>query len=420
MTTQEVLTIEEAAKLDDDQLIGVRIRIEIDYRDLPISDKRLRQYKWECIGEIIRKDEFLATYTGATMLFLLNEGNTDFTGAVIPIKGTYYFVRVGSEGWQPVIDFDRITQNRFTNELPMLSSKGKESDITGSLKLTAKGITAKIEGFDKLVKHTIGMNANTWIFFTYLMKLTYCQGVKNDSITFTLDEWMNLKGYANSKPMRDKARLQLRKELSLLRGAFIKYRHKQEYFESNLIQGFKSSKGRYNVKFTDDFAKVIQTMGWMYLPNEVWRLNHNINPNTYFLISKISLQKSLNYYRNKGDLISVLSLLKSCPELPEYEKTKAKGEIKRRIIEPFERDLDAIKSIRWNYQDRSGKVIDRTEIKDYHAFIKLYVKVEWLYYPETEMLEKSTLREIAEKKKEAAEKQKAAAEKRKAKKDLES
>ena len=51
----------------------------------------------------------------------------------------------------------------------------------------------------------------------------------------------------------------------------------------------------------------------------------------------------MNIGKNNEDIISVKALLSDAPYIPSYEKVMKTGrQLNQRIIEPFERDMDAL------------------------------------------------------------------------------
>ncbi|NCB72465.1 MAG: hypothetical protein EOM45_11915 [Clostridia bacterium] len=87
--------------------------------------------------------------------------------------------------------------------------------------------------------------------------------------------------------------------------------------------------------------------------------------------------------RNKlnADIIGVMTLLESTPIIPKYEDIKDQGRINQRIIEPFERDMDAIRdTLKWQYCGTNGtQIVPPT---NYEEFSKALIKIAWNNYPE--------------------------------------
>jgi hypothetical protein len=111
----------------------------------------------------------------------------------------------------------------------------------------------------------------------------------------------------------------------------------------------------------------------------------------------------MNIGKPNEDTISVQTLIDACPNYPTYEKImKEDRAISRRIIEPFERDLNALSpSISWEYQGLNESP------RNYQEFIAANIVIHWSTYPDTKKLEAG--------KKERAKKQQADKEKRRAK-----
>jgi hypothetical protein len=121
----------------------------------------------------------------------------------------------------------------------------------------------------------------------------------------------------------------------------------------------------------------------MYFPQEALRGNIKENPWKYWLARKISEHKRMNIGKPNEDTISVQTLIDACPNYPTYEKVMREDRaITRRIIEPFERDLDALNpSISWEYQGLTESP------RNYREFINANIVIHWSTYPDTRQIE---------------------------------
>jgi len=102
------------------------------------------------------------------------------------------------------------------------------------------------------------------------------------------------------------------------------------------------------------------------------------NPWKYWLARKISEHRAMNAGKTNENIIGVKTLIDACPNYPKYEEVK---HVTRLIIEPFERDLNALTpTISWKYQ-KGGRPTT------YNNFMDESVVIEWEAYPTTLRIE---------------------------------
>ena len=117
----------------------------------------------------------------------------------------------------------------------------------------------------------------------------------------------------------------------------------------------------------------------------------------------------MNSGKKNEDIIAVTTLLEAAQNvMPSYEEVyKDNRDYKGRIINPFERDMDALIEIgmlsEWTYCHRNNVPLADSELEnlDYETFKTLNVKVQWTEYPD-----QSHRLEIKHKKLETAKKSK--------------
>ena len=101
----------------------------------------------------------------------------------------------------------------------------------------------------------------------------------------------------------------------------------------------------------------------------------------------------MNYFKKNSDTISVKTLLECTPELPTYDEViSGDRAIARRIIEPFERDLNELEDVlKWEYCHSNGTPLTDDEIDNfnYHIFYNLMLRIKWIDYPELQKKTKS-------------------------------
>ena len=146
--------------------------------------------------------------------------------------------------------------------------------------------------------------------------------------------------------------------------------------------------------FTPEFYSITKSMPVMPYPEKLFRINLKKNPNSYYFLKKISEHKKMNYFKKNADTLSVRTLLSCTPELPTYDEVvNTDRAVTRRIIEPFERDMNELSDVlRWEYCHSNGQTLTDEELFgfNYHIFCRLLIRVKWLGYPELRRKRKRT------------------------------
>lgn len=103
---------------------------------------------------------------------------------------------------------------------------------------------------------------------------------------------------------------------------------------------------------------------------------------------KINMHKAMNQNK-KGkspDILAVKTLLENAPDIPTYDEVMKKDRhLEQRIIRPFERNLDAFADdFTWEYCHSKGIPLTEEELANmnYFTFEKLFVKINWITWPE--------------------------------------
>ena len=111
----------------------------------------------------------------------------------------------------------------------------------------------------------------------------------------------------------------------------------------------------------------------------------------------------MNIGKPNEDIIAVKTLLEAA-NFPKYEDIKDKGQIAQRIIEPFNKNLNALSDIlSWEFCQAKGAALDDTDDQFiYKKFSKLNVHVFWKDYPDqARLIERRNKRIVQETKKRA-------------------
>lgn len=149
------------------------------------------------------------------------------------------------------------------------------------------------------------------------------------------------------------------------------------------------NRGKIRVVLAPTFAEfLVKTTGFlMNYPAALLKLKEN-NSNLYPLGYKLALNRSndANIRRGKANILSVAVCLECCPGIPTVEKVRKDGRSpSNRIIEPFERTMDALQQQgvleRWEYCLPKGEPLGQPDVNDYNYFISLYVLYEIKDFP---------------------------------------
>ena len=226
------------------------------------------------------------------------------------------------------------------------------------------------------------------------LTMAYTQsGINDAAVSLSLADYMSLRGLKDKKS----ARKQVNEDLDTLYMASINCKriklgdneeeNKEDYMDTRVIQKKGISKGNIIVKFADDYRSLLDSYTIMPYAEELYKINGHYNPYSFYLLRRILEHKNMNVGRKNEHRISVNTLLKACPNMPTYtEVMNTDRAVNRRIIEPFERDLDAeeVKDvIMWNFCHQNGKPLTDEEVSnmDYNLFQTLLIEFEFKNYP---------------------------------------
>lgn len=227
-------------------------------------------------------------------------------------------------------------------------------------------------------------------------------------VTIALSDYMALRGIKDRKS----ARKQINEDCDIGTSMKISWKGKDDGVVSpfTYINIFDSagigSDGTISLNFGSTFMSMLVNAFEMKLPMLYWRINDKYNPNGASLLYTISLYKHMNRGKNNEDIVSVKALLEHCPFIPNYEDLPTYSgtgrKVGEKIIEPLERDLEALAEVlTWEYCNSKKAVLTDEQLSDtsYESFIKRYVNFTWKDYPQSEYLEAKKERDAERKKK---------------------
>lgn len=301
-------------------------------------------------------------------------------------------------------------QTRAMNDYPSRAKEGinMTSDYLGNAIITDKDYTCNILEYGKLANLRPSVKQALFL----LVSIFTFSGAKSLEDNLTLDDYMTIRGLKDKKT----ARKRFEEDMNLILNSTVSYDReiKRKDKDGNLkitksrIGGFNllqdwhwadNKKNQIVFKFTEMFFKILQHSTIMPLPTLYYKINSQNNPASCDFLLKIALHKNYNIGDLNENIISVATLLNSTRSIPTKEMVEdLNRNTVARIIEPFERDMNALQEIfDWHYchPHSGGKELTDEELEnlDFDTFSKLMIKIDWKDYPDqTERLERQAKR----------------------------
>lgn len=299
-------------------------------------------------------------------------------------------VHVKIAKWFPQIEkYPLIRQGTATNILSkMIPNEHRNTTInkiTGTAKVIAPNGNATLT-IPNFVNRAGFRTSTHQLLDALVLELTQ-KGAKVPIVSISLEQYMKQRGLKDQK----EARKQVKADLQELFDAKFSFQEKrkngaQDYHDIRIIDSQGIRKGIITVSFGTAFYSILLQYPLMPYPAQLWRLNNNNNPNSYYLLRRIAEHRNMNDGKKNADIIAVKTLLAAAPFLPTYEEVKNSDRMfRRRIIERFERDLDALEdSLTWHYCHSNNTPLTDAELEtmDYELFESLNINVQWIDYPD--------------------------------------
>lgn len=287
-------------------------------------------------------------------------------------------------------DFYLLAQNKTSNKLNKKLTKhlsgSAQIDLCGNGNIEEKDFKLFIKGYAELIS---GVKQSAAMLLDSLMIVATENGLTDTLIRLPIKKYMEMRGLKDEKETRK----QVKNDIDALERVSFEYKaagkNKAAWLKVSISGGTvgQIKNGdiifRFNQDFFDSFKiEKANRYLYMYFPKEALQGSIRANPWKYWLARKISEHKRMNLGSHNEDIISVKTLIDACPDFPSYEEIISENRnITNRIIEPFERDMDALcSSILWEYANTQEPPTD------YQTFINSNIKIHWSYYPETPKL----------------------------------
>ena len=280
-----------------------------------------------------------------------------------------------------------------TNRLSHIRKKPSKIDaITHEATIEDGNLKVFIEGYNEIK----GLRTSTLKLLDFCtMKLTQQNHYRGRSIsptvTFALDEFMTACGVPLTKSSKDQFRRKVKEDLETLYRMSLEWSepsggNTRDFAKMRIATKIAFIRGEISFGYSHDMALYLTNAYLMQYPTELLRVDER-NSNIYPLGRKLLLHNSIDNNIRKGtaNIISVKALLEVCPDIPPYEEVATKGrQLDQRIKAPFEKALDALPFIRWEYTNAKGTPLTKEQQQaiDFATFEKLYIKFEVIGVPD--------------------------------------
>lgn len=207
----------------------------------------------------------------------------------------------------------------------------------------------------------------------------------NPIVELSLDEYMYLLGMKATKDIKDKARKRVKRDLEILYNLSIEWKEKskkrvKDFVKIRIATRCQFLKGTILFSFSPEMASYLTNAYLMRYPLDLLKLPER-NENTFVLGRKLALHSSNNNNIKRGtaNIIGVKALLAVCKSIPSYEEVKRGNRaFDARIKAPFERALNALPFINWEYCNSKKRALtaEQLEFKDFNTFLTIFIKFE--------------------------------------------
>lgn len=219
------------------------------------------------------------------------------------------------------------------------------------------------------------------------------QGAINKDVQITLEEYMSLCGLDHkSKTARDKARRRLHEDLDSLYRFSLEWKDPKggkyaDFHKERICQAARFEQGKIKFVFTDKLANALNSSFIGQYPTAIFKLDDR-NRNTYPLARKIAMHACNDHNKEIGTayILSVETLLASCPDIPSYETVGTKSRAwSQKIREPLEKALDALQEFAsWEYCNSKGTPLTDEQLSStsWTTYSKLLVRFTFKEEPD--------------------------------------
>lgn len=289
------------------------------------------------------------------------------------------------QGGYALPSFRTITQGAATNALTKVYTARRKMPIdefTGRATIEKGDLIISIADYSK---QPIKLKASTYRLLDAITARFTETGGKTASVEFSLSEYMQICGLSDVKGTREQVKEDLTALYSLSLSFQGKGKRNLNFMDIRLCGAKGIVNGIIKFSFSEPFYNILKQYPVMALPAGYFKLNAKRNPNSPAFLRKLAELKNMNVAKSNADIVSVRTLLECTESLPTYEEIKHAGRrVRQQIIDPFERDLDALdNTLTWEYCHRNGEPLTDGELDNmsYQVFAELLIKIYWKEYP---------------------------------------
>ncbi len=134
---------------------------------------------------------------------------------------------------------------------------------------------------------------------------------------------------------------------------------------------------RAEITLNELFIEEYEKYPVCYMSKHSLALNAHNYPNSLYFSYKITNHKQMNLGKTNENIISVKTLIENSDLPQENERIKA---INQKIVEPFERDMDALeKDFSWEYVDKDNNILEKEKRPhtNYNEWLSRNIKITW-------------------------------------------
>lgn len=249
-----------------------------------------------------------------------------------------------------IFQYGYLRQNQLINNFCRLgpySIMGKHdpknsivSLLHGVKTIKKEKLSVSIHDYAECVKQKKTKGIRTSMFkLLDVIILSFNRNNNVSDVKFQLEEYMRLCGLVDHK----EARRQINSDLEILSAISLGYKCKSvTCSEMRLIENGTIKNSLITVHLASDFANMLSKCPVMPYPLALLSIRGDKFPNAPYILRKMAEQKNLNYKKPNENVISVRTLLESCPLIPVIDEVRGSSNRsqKERIITPLIRDLN--------------------------------------------------------------------------------
>lgn len=319
-------------------------------------------------------------------------------------------IGLSEDRYSPMVVNDQVLTIIEARTNPYSAKITRLRDGGSSMVALIDGYTLRADFLGELPK----LDKNTKVFFLFLLIhfTAHRPNVSDKTIKFTCLEYIRYLGKEETKATIYETNKLILKCISKLQVFFLPFKEKpgDKPFYIPIGSGGALPGGLFGFKLSEDFYANLCCSGLMQMHTEAIRLLDGKDSGPLTLLVRLLSQKNMNIGKKNEDVHSVAKMLQWSDNIPDEDELLAKKLKSRNAFqETFQRlkgNLARLidKGIIKGYclcKDGHGKqpLTDKeaNAIKTYAAAIELFIKIEWIDYPDEKKRRKAATDAIKKK-----------------------